>query len=334
MPPTVSPPGVLRDWPELLLPIGLVASLLVLLAPMPAPLLDLLLVANFAASMLMLLTTVFIRTPLEFSAFPVLLLATTTARLALNVASTRLILTRAHTDGLSAAGDVVRGFGEFVTGDRIVVGLAVFSIIVVIQFVVITRGVTRISEVAARFALDGLPGKQMAIDADLAVGAIDQHEALRRREEVAHQAAFFGAMDGASKFVRGDAIAGLLITLINIAGGLAMGVFELGMDVRSAALLYTKLTIGDGLVAQIPAFLVSLAAGIIVTRRTTPSNLPADFVEQLSACPQALAITAVFLGLLAFAGLPMLPLLALSGLCGGLAWTLKEGPARSKDDDN
>ena len=264
---------------DLVFPVGIVASVLVILVPLPTALMDLLLSANVAIAVIMLLTTIYVRTPLEFSIFPSLLLATTLFRLVLNVATTRLILTRAAADGLLAAGGVVKTFGEFVTGgstgiDKIVVGLIIFAIIVIIQFVVITKGATRISEVAARFALDGMPGRQMAIDADLNAGTIDEREAQRRRKEVSQQADFFGAMDGASKFVRGDAIAGIIITLINIVGGLFIGMIESGMSLGQAASLFTTLTIGDGLVSQVPAFLISLAAGLLVTRSSSESDLP------------------------------------------------------------
>ena len=237
----------------LVLPAGLMASLLVILVPMPAALMDLLLSANIAIAVVLLLTTVYVRTPLEFSVFPSLLLATTLGRLVLNIATTRLILTRADVDGLDAAGGVVRTFGEFVAGDRLVVGLIIFLIIIVIQFVVITKGAMRISEVAARFALDGMPGRQMAIDADLNAGMIDEKQAQRRVADVTRQADFFGAMDGASKFVRGDAIAGIVIIIVNIVGGLFVGVVESGMNLASAASIFTRLTIGDGLVTQVPA---------------------------------------------------------------------------------
>ena len=209
---------------DLVLPVGIVASVLVIVIPLPAGLMDVLLATNIAIAVIMLLTTIYVRTPLEFNIFPSLLLATTLFRLVLNVATTRLILTRAETAKLEAAGGVVKSFAEFVAGEKIVVGLIIFVIIVLIQFVVITKGATRISEVAARFALDGMPGRQMAIDADLNAGIIDEHEAQRRREDITAQADFFGAMDGASKFVRGDAIAGICITLINIVGGLFVGV--------------------------------------------------------------------------------------------------------------
>jgi len=309
-------------WRDLILPAGIISSILVILVPLPPMLLDILLAGNITAAVIVLLTTIYVKSPLEFSVFPSLLLATTLGRLVLNVASTRLILTRAGTDGMFAAGGVIKGFGEFVAGDRIVVGLILFIIIVVIQFVVITKGATRISEVAARFALDGMPGRQMAIDADLNAGAIDEKEAQRRREEITRQADFYGAMDGASKFVRGDAIAGIVITLINIVGGLFIGVIESGMSVTDAAALFTKLTIGDGLVSQVPAFLISLAAGLLVTRSTQPSNLPMDFVQQLFSRPKALVVTGAFLAVLVFTQLPALPLLTIGAGCVALAMFL------------
>jgi len=313
---------------DLILPVGLIASVLVILIPLPPPLMDVLLSANITVSVIMLLTTIYVRTPLEFSIFPSLLLATTLFRLVLNVATTRLILTRGGTVGLSAAGEVIRGFGEFVAGDNVVVGFILFVIIVVIQFVVITKGATRISEVAARFALDGMPGRQMAIDADLNAGIIDEREAQRRRQEITRQADFFGAMDGASKFVRGDAIAGIVITLINIIGGLFIGMIEAGMGLRQAAELFTKLTIGDGLASQVPAFLISLAAGLLVTRSSYETDLPAEFLRQLFSRPQALVVAGGFLAILVFTNLPTIPLVLLGSSCFGLAVTLSRKRAR------
>jgi len=307
---------------DLILPLCIVASVVVILVPVPTAVMDLLLAANITVAVIVLLTTIYVRTPLEFSVFPTLLLATTLFRLVLNVATTRLILTEAGTHGMLAAGGVVKSFGEFVAGDKIVVGLVMFAIIVIIQFVVITKGATRISEVAARFALDGMPGRQMAIDADLNAGNIDQHEAQRRRLDVARNADFFGAMDGASKFVRGDAIAGMLIIAINIVGGLVIGVTEYGMAVDKAASLFTRLTIGDGLVSQVPAFLISLAAGLLVTRSSSDSNLSSQLLSQLFSRPQALLVAAGFLGILVFTSLPAVPLLALGGSCTALAWML------------
>lgn len=320
--------GWIARLQDLILPVGIVASVLVILMPMPARAMDLLLSANITIAVIMLLTTIYVRTPLEFSIFPSLLLTTTLFRLVLNVATTRLILTRAGTVGDTAAGEVVRAFGEFVTGGgsgagKIVVGLIIFSIIVLIQFVVITKGATRISEVAARFTLDGMPGRQMAIDADLNAGIIDDREAQRRRQEVVEQADFFGAMDGASKFVRGDAIAGIAIIFINIIGGLFVGMIEYDMSLAHASSLFTTLTIGDGLVTQVPAFLISLAAGLLVTRSSQASNLPSQFVSQLFSRPQTLAVAGVFLLLLIFTSLPSVPLLLIGMACVGLAVTLR-----------
>jgi flagellar biosynthesis protein FlhA len=310
--------------------VGLIASVLVILLPLPAELMDVLLTINIAISVIMLLTTIYVRTPLEFSIFPSLLLATTLFRLVLNVATTRLILTHAQTDGLWAAGGVIKTFGEFVAGDRIVVGLIIFAIIVLIQFIVITKGATRISEVAARFALDGMPGRQMAIDADLNAGIIDEHEAQRRRTEITRQADFFGAMDGASKFVRGDAIAAIVITLINIVGGLFIGMIEGGMRLADAASIFTKLTIGDGLVSQVPAFLISIAAGLLVTRSSYDTNLPSEFLKQLFSRPQALAVAGAFLGILVFTNLPRIPLLLIGASCVGLAINLSRRTSQTK----
>ncbi len=315
---------------DLILPVGLVCSVLVIIVPLPPGLMDILLSANITMAVIILLTTIYVKTPLEFSIFPSLLLATTLVRLVLNVATTRLILTRAGTEGHGAAGRVVQEFGRFVAGDQIVVGLIIFAIIVVIQFVVITKGATRISEVAARFALDGMPGRQMAIDADLNAGIIDEKEAQRRREEITRQADFFGAMDGASKFVRGDAIAGILITLINIVGGLILGVFQAGMPLAQAVSVFTTLTIGDGLVSQVPAFLISLAAGLLVTRSSQASNLPTEFIQQLFSRPEALAVAGGFLGILVLTNLPKVPLTALGGSCLGLAWTLRQRRMRAQ----
>jgi flagellar biosynthesis protein FlhA len=318
---------------DLILPVGIIASVLVIMVPLPAALMDILLAANITIAVIMLLTTVYVRTPLEFSIFPSLLLATTLFRLVLNVATTRLILTRAETAGPLAAGQVINSFQDFVAGNRIVVGLIIFVIIVVIQFLVITKGATRISEVAARFALDGMPGRQMAIDADLNAGIIDEHEAQRRRDDITRQADFFGAMDGASKFVRGDAIAGIVITLINILGGLIIGVFEAKMDISEAASVFTRLTIGDGLVSQVPAFLISLAAGLLVTRSSHQVNLPSEFIKQLFSRPQALAVAGAFLGVLVFTSLPTIPLLLIGGGCVGLALTLTRQSTQARASD-
>ena len=329
---------------ELLLPTGLLLCLFVVIAPLPPAVLDVLLMANIALSVIILLTTVHVATPFEFSVFPTVLLATTLARLVLNVATTRLILTKASERGLDAAGGVIRSFGEFVAGDQVFVGLVLFAIIAVIQFVVITKGATRISEVSARFALDGLPGKQLAIDADLNSGAIDEAEAQRRRADITRQADFYGAMDGASKFVRGDAVASVFITMMNVVGGLTIGILQYGMSPVEAASVFTKLTIGDGLVSQLPALLISLAAGLLVTRSTQRTNLPVEFLQQLIARPQVLVISGVFLALLVVTQLPTVPLLMLGGTCVGAALltarrtepsaaVLESKPAKRKPSD-
>ena len=318
--------------PELLLPVGIIACLLLIFMPLPTPVMDMMLAANIAVAVMILLTTIYVGRPLELSIFPSLLLATTLARLALNVATTRLILTRGAIDHEMAAGGVIQGFSSFVTGDSLAVGLVIFSIIVVIQFVVITKGATRISEVAARFSLDGMPGRQQAIDADLNAGVIDRNQAQHLRAEVFAESDFYGAMDGASKFVRGDAVAGVIITLINIVGGLAIGLSS-NMSIQSAAQTFTTLTIGDGLVSQLPALLISLAAGVLVTRSTRQTNLPSQAVEQVFSRPIVLVITAVFLLILVMTDLPAIPLLALAAACLAGAWVLNkrstETPSRS-----
>jgi len=321
--PRAGADSLLARGQDLIFPISIIASVLVILVPLPPAVMDVLLAANITVAVIVLLTTIYVNTPLDFSIFPSLLLATTLGRLVLNVATTRLILTRAGTHGVNAAGGVIQSFSDFVAGDgKIVVGLIIFVIIIVIQFVVITKGATRISEVAARFALDGMPGRQMAIDADLNAGTIDEKEAQRRREEITQQADFYGAMDGASKFVRGDAIAGIIITLINVVGGLVIGVLQAGMSLSDAAAIFTVLTIGDGLVSQVPAFLISLAAGLLVTRSTQKTNLPEQVLQQLFSRPQAMVITGSFVGILIFTNLPKLPLALIAGSCLGIATML------------
>jgi flagellar biosynthesis protein FlhA len=321
---------LLLRYRDLILPIGIIACLVIILVPLPPLLMDLLLAANITIGVIVLLTTVYVSTPLEFSIFPSLLLATTLARLVLNVATTRLILTGAEKDKMGAAGGVIQSFGEFVSGDSLEVGLIIFGIIVLIQFIVITKGATRISEVAARFALDGMPGRQMAIDADLNAGLIDEKEAQRRRQEVSAQADFYGAMDGASKFVRGDAVAGLVITAINVVGGLYIGVMRLGMPVADAAELFTKLTIGDGLVSQVPALLISLAAGLLVTRSAAASNMPLEFIKQLFGNSRALMVAGGFMVVMIVTNLPALPMATLGFGCVGLALVMNRQTAREK----
>ncbi len=315
--------GFLARTRALIFPVLIVTAVLVIVAPLPPVLMDLLLSCNITISVVVLLTTIYVKRPLEFSVFPAVLLGTTLVRLVLNVASTRLILSRGAEDGTAAAGGVIEAFGEFVAEGQIAIGLTLFIILLAIQFLVITKGATRISEVAARFALDGMPGKQMAIDADLNAGLISQEQAKKRRAEVTDQADFYGAMDGASKFVRGDAIASIVITLINIAAGLGLGTLKYGMEFGRAAEVFTILTIGDGLVTQVPAFLISLAAGLIVTRTSSESNLPADVVNQLFMHPEALGLSSVFLFALAWSPLPTIPLLILSAGCGAMGLTLR-----------
>lgn len=311
----------------LMVPIALISLLAVIIVPLPPMVIDLLLVANLALAALILLTTIFVDSPLDFSVFPSLLLFTTMFRLVLNIATTRMILTAGADDSIattdeamSVAGKLIQSFAEFVAGSEPVVGVILFVILIVIQFVVITKGATRISEVAARFMLDGMPGKQMAVDADLNAGLINEQQARDRRETVQHEADFHGAMDGASKFVRGDAVAGIIITIVNIVGGLAIGMAMKGWSFGESVEVFTKLTIGDGLVSQVPAFLIALAAGLIVTRSSSRSNLNTELTEQLTGKAPALGITSGFLAMLALTPLPTVPLFVLSAVVGGLAW--------------
>jgi flagellar biosynthesis protein FlhA len=308
-------------------PLALIFLLVVILVPLPTQILDLLLIINMTLSVLVLVTTIYVQNPLEFAVFPSMLLAVTLFRLVLNVATTRLILTAGEggltpEQALHSAGEVVMTFSEFVSRGSLAVGIIIFIIIFVIQFIVITKGGGRISEVAARFTLDAMPGKQMAIDADLNAGIINESQARQRREEVGRQADFYGAMDGASKFVRGDAIAAIIITAVNILGGIYVGMVEHGYPLMETLKLYTKLTIGDGLVSQLPAFIVSLAAGLIVTRNSSKVNLGDEMLGQLLAKPKPLVIAAGFLLFMTFTGLPKIPLAILGSCCGGLAFVL------------
>jgi flagellar biosynthesis protein FlhA len=311
----------------LIVPIAAASMVLVLLIPLPPILMDILLSVNITLSAVILMTTLYVMHPLELSSFPSLLLAMTLFRLVLNTASTRLILTAGDrvsdvNQATAAAGHVIETFGNFVAGGSLAVGLIIFIILIVIQFVVITKGSTRISEVAARFTLDGMPGKQMAIDADLNAGIINEAEAKRRRELISQEADFYGAMDGASKFVRGDAIAGIIIIIINILGGIGVGMLQYNWPIVQCLKTFTKLTIGDGLSSQIPAFIISIASGLIITRSTSKSNLGEELLSQLTGKPVALAITAGFLGLLALTPLPKIPLILLGTSCAGLAFYL------------
>ncbi len=304
-----------------LVPGLLVGSLLVLFCPVPAGVLDVMLAANITISLVLLLTAIYTPSPLQLSMFPTLLLVTALGRVVLNFASTRLILTDAAHSGTEAAGGVIRSFGEFVAAGDPAVGFVLFLILVVIQFVVVTKGTTRIGEVAARFALDGMPGRQMAVDSDLTHGLISGEQALARRRRISQEADFYGAMDGAGKFIRGDAVAGLVITGVNLVGGLAIGVAQHGLSVSEAVQIFSVLTIGDGLVSQVPAFLVSVAAGLMMTRTSEDADVPGDTVHQLGKHRETFVVAAVFLACLSFTGLPALPLLGLSALCGLIAWS-------------
>lgn len=261
---------------DIIASLGLVGILLLMIIPLPPMVLDLCLAFNITLAILILIISLYTEKAVEFSVFPSILLVTTLFRLSLNVASTRLILLHGN-EGMSAAGSVIEAFGQFVVGGSYVVGLVIFIILVVINFIVITKGAGRIAEVAARFTLDAMPGKQMAIDADLNSGLIDEATAKKRREEISNEANFHGAMDGASKFVRGDAIAGIVITLINIVGGFVIGVLQQGMEMAEALSVYTLLTVGDGLVSQIPALLISAAAGLLVSRSGSDMKMGKEF---------------------------------------------------------
>ncbi len=313
------------------LALGVVMLLSVLVLPLPSALLDVGLALSITASVLVLMVALFLVRPLDFTSFPTLLLLTTLLRLSLNVATTRRILSHGN-EGPLAAGHVVAAFGGFLMGGDIVIGLIVFAILLVVNFTVITKGSGRIAEVAARFSLDAMPGKQMAIDADMSAGLIDEKVARKRRRELEQESGFYGAMDGAAKFVRGDAIAGLIITSINIIGGLTIGMIQHGMSFADAANSFTKLTVGDGLVTQIPALLVSTAAGIVVTKGGMEGTADAALIGQLGGSPKPLAMAAgaaVVLALLP--GLPALPFLGIAGLAGGGAWLRFKHPPVSPD---
>ena len=305
------------QWTRAAAPMLIVLVLAMMVLPLPTLLLDLLFTFNIALSVIVLLVALYTLKPLEFSVFPTILLVTTLLRLSLNVASTRVILLEGHT-GPDAAGQVIEAFGHFLIGGNYAVGLIVFIILVVINFVVITKGAGRIAEVAARFTLDAMPGKQMAIDADLNAGLIREDEARARRQAIAAEADFYGSMDGASKFVRGDAIAGILIVVINIVGGLAIGMLQHNMGFGDAASAYVLLTIGDGLVAQIPGLVISTAAGIVVSRAGSEQDLSDQFIGQMFNRPQVLYITAGMIGLVGL--IPGMPNLAFLAIAGGLGW--------------
>jgi flagellar biosynthesis protein FlhA len=307
---------------DVVLAVGVLGILMIMIVPLPTVLMDMLLAMNISIAVLILLTSLYVLKPLDFSVFPSLLLLTTLFRLALNVATTRLILLHGQ-DGPSAAGHVIEGFGQFVVGGNTVVGLIIFLILVLINFIVITKGSTRIAEVAARFTLDAMPGKQMAIDADLNAGLIDDTQARSRRESVSREAEFYGSMDGASKFVRGDAVAGLIITAINILAGLVIGTMQQGMPLSEAMSIYSILTVGDGLVSQIPALVISTAAGIIITRAGGDKPLPEEIGHQFTQNPRLFMVASGALLLLGFMpGLPFLPFAIISAGAGIVWWYL------------
>jgi flagellar biosynthesis protein FlhA len=304
-------------YSDIVLAGAVVLVIVMMIIPLPTPLLDILLALNITVSLTVLLVALYTVEPLDFSVFPSLLLVTTLFRLALNVSSTRLILLRGY------AGQIIESFGTFVVGGNYIVGMVIFLILVVIQFVVITNGAGRVAEVAARFTLDAMPGKQMSIDADLNAGLISDEEARRRRRLIEKEADFYGAMDGASKFVKGDAIAGIIITLINLLGGIAVGSFMLGLSLQESAQRFALLTVGDGLVSQIPALLISTATGIVVTRAASESNLGEDLTRQILAQPRGLGIASGVLFVFGLVpGLPTVPFFVLSVLAGSAAYAV------------
>ena len=311
-------------------PMLIVMILAMMVLPLPPLLLDILFTFNIAVSIMVLLVSMNTNRALDFAIFPTVLLITTLLRLSLNVASTRVVLMEGHT-GPDAAGKVIESFGNFLVGGNYAVGIVVFAILVIINFVVITKGAGRIAEVGARFTLDAMPGKQMAIDADLNAGLIGEDEARKRRTEIAQEADFYGAMDGASKFVRGDAVAGIIIVLINIVGGLIIGVLQHDLDIATAARYYTLLTIGDGLVAQIPALVISTAAGLVVSRVATDENIGQQLTRQLFKQPQVIMLTAAIIGAMGLIpGMPHFAFLLLAGAMGGLAYYLSQAEDRSQ----
>jgi flagellar biosynthesis protein FlhA len=300
--------------------VGIVGIVVLLILPIPAFMLDLLLALSITSAVLILMTSVLIRKPLEFTAFPTVLLVTTLYRLALNIASTRLILGHGH-EGVHGAGHIIETFGKLMMGGSFVIGVIVFAILVIVNFVVITKGSGRIAEVAARFTLDSMPGKQMAIDADLSSGLIDETEAKKRRKELEQESTFFGAMDGASKFVRGDAVAGLIIVAINIIGGILIGVIQHHIPIAQAASTYTIMTIGDGLVSQIPALIISIAAGFLVSKAGVEGSADKALVMQLAMNPVALGMVAAAAGVIAvIPGMPIIPFAVISLAAGTLSW--------------
>lgn len=337
-PPALSIPKVAPNGRDIGFAAGIVGILCILFLPIPTFLIDMGLAFSIAFSVLILMVALWIQRPLDFSSFPTILLIATMIRLSLNIATTRVILSNGH-EGHDAAGGVISGFASLVMSGDFVIGIIVFMILITVNFIVITKGATRIAEVGARFTLDAIPGKQMSIDADLSAGLIDEKEAQRRRGELEQESSFFGAMDGASKFVRGDAIAGLIITAINIFGGIIIGYFRHGMEIGEAADVFVKLSVGDGIVSQVPALVVSLAAGLLVSRGGTSGSTDKAVVDQLSGYPRALSMAAGLMGMLALVpGLPLVPFMALGGVMGFGAWYIPrrvetENKQRREDEE-
>jgi len=316
--------GILfSNWKELGVPIAVLGIVIALITPLPGFVLDILIVTDIMMSVVVMMVAMYIRKPVEFSVFPTTLLLLTLYRLALNISSTRLILMNGNT-GTSAAGEVIQAFGNFVVGGNYIIGAVIFLVLIAIQYVVINHGAVRISEVTARFTLDALPGKQMSIDSDLSSGLIDENEARKRRKDLAREAEFYGAMDGASRFTQRDAVAAILITAINIVAGFLIGVLQHGMDLRHAIETYTVLTIGDGLVTVIPALMISISGGLIVTRASSDERLGTDFSKQLFSSPQPLMLSAgVLIVLASFPGLPTIPFLLLGAGIGAAGWNIR-----------
>ncbi|MCK5912842.1 MAG: flagellar biosynthesis protein FlhA, partial [Desulfuromusa sp.] len=318
---------------DVLVAVGLVMILMLMILPVPPILLDIFLSLNITIALLILIITLYTQRALDFALFPSILLITTLFRLSLNVASTRLILLHGD-EGPAAAGSVIQSFGQFVVGGNYVVGVVIFMILVLINFMVITKGAGRVAEVAARFTLDAMPGKQMAIDADLNAGLLSDEEARNRRKEIAAESDFYGAMDGASKFVKGDAIAGIIITLINIGAGFIIGVMQKGMPMAEAAANYTILTVGDGLVGQIPALIISTGAGIMVTRTAGDGDFGSEIQRQFTIHPRALwVVSGILLGFALIPGLPQLPFFLLSMIVAGVAWRVQKSQQQSSEQE-
>ena len=321
-------PGlVAANWKELGVPIAVLGIVIALITPMPRFVLDVLIVTDIMMSVVVMMVAMYIRKPVEFSVFPTTLLLLTLFRLALNISSTRLILMNGNT-GTGAAGEVIQAFGNFVVGGNYIIGAVIFLVLIAIQYVVINHGAVRISEVTARFTLDALPGKQMSIDSDLSSGLIDENEARARRKNLAREAEFYGAMDGASRFTQRDAVAAILITGINIIAGFLIGVLQHGMDLQHAIETYTILTIGDGLVTVVPALIISISGGMIVTRASAEARLGAEFRKQVFSNAQPLMMAAGALFLIAIIpGLPKIPFLVIGSGLGTVAWRLRKKTA-------